>query len=50
MVTIDLSKTTPEDFRLIRELQKAGVPDSVIQAAYEETVRRREEGANDDRP
>lgn len=50
MVTIDLSKTTPEDFRLIRELQNAGVPDSVIQAGYEETVSRREEGIDHDKP
>lgn len=44
MVTIDLRKTEPDDVRLIRELQSAGLPDSLIQAAYEETVRRREEG------
>lgn len=43
MVTIDLRKTEPEDVRLIRELQSAGLPDSLIQVAYEETVRRRED-------
>lgn len=50
MVTIDLRKTKPEDVRLIRELQSAGLPDSLIQAAYEETVRRREEGIDHDKP
>lgn len=49
MVTIDLRKTEPDDVRLIRELQSAGLSDSLIQAAYEETVRRREEGAEHDR-
>lgn len=44
MVTIDLRKTKPDDVRLIGELQSAGLPDSLIQAAYEETIRRREKG------
>ena len=49
MVTIDLRKTEPEDVRLIRELQSAGLPDNLIQSAYEETVRRREEGETHER-
>lgn len=48
MVTIDLGKVDPEhireDMRLIRELQSAGVSDDIIQAAYDETIKRREEG------
>lgn len=54
MVTIDLGKVDPEhireDMRLIRELQSAGVSDDIIQAAYDETIKRREEGASHDKP
>lgn len=49
MVTIDLRKTEPDDVRLIRELQSAGLPDILIQAAYEETIRRREKGDGHER-
>ena len=45
MVIIDLRKTTPEDIRLIQELQASGLSDDMIQKAYNETIRRREEGA-----
>ena len=48
MVKIDLRKTEPEDVHLIRELQSYGLPDSLIQLAYDETIRRREEGTDND--
>lgn len=44
MVIIDLRKTTPEDIRLIQELQASGLSDDMIQKSYNETIRRREEG------
>lgn len=35
MVTIQLNEQAAEDFKYIRELQKMGVPDEVIQQYYD---------------
>ena len=49
MVTIDLRKTHPEDIRLIHKLKSLGIEDNVLQEAYNETIKRRDEkgGFND---
>lgn len=46
MVTIKL-ESTAEDIHIIQELKKIGVPDDVIQMAYDETMRRREAKCSD---
>ena len=35
MITIELNEHSAEDVKLIQELQKAGVPDDLIQKAYD---------------
>lgn len=46
MVTIKLD-SEPEDIRLVQELKAMGVPDDVIQMAYNETIKRREQEAKE---
>ena len=43
MVTIKLDSEAAEDVRLVQELKRMGVPDDVIQMAYNETIKRREQ-------
>lgn len=43
MITIELNEHTAEDWKLIQELIKDGVPEELIQQAYRITLERREE-------
>lgn len=45
MVTIKLDSEVEEDIRLVQELKAMGVPDDVIQMAYNETIKRRNQEA-----
>lgn len=47
MIDIQLNEHTVEDLAFMRELKKMGVPDNIIQAAYDRTMKMRE-GAKDD--
>lgn len=47
MVTIKLDSEAAEDVRLVQELKAMGVPDDVIQMAYNETIKRREQEAKE---
>lgn len=47
MVTIKLDREAAEDVRLVQELKAMGVPDDVIQMAYNETIKRREQEAKE---
>lgn len=47
MVTIKLDREAAEDVRLVQELKRMGVPDDVIQMAYNETIKRREQEAKE---
>lgn len=48
MVTIRLDEHSSEDFKYIRELQKMGVPDDVIQQYYDRQYPKKG-GADNDR-
>ena len=39
MIDLYLNEHTVEDFRYIQELKKMGVPDEIIQAAYNELLK-----------
>ena len=43
MITIELNEHSAEDVKLIQELQKAGVPDDLIQKAYDAGLRNQAE-------
>lgn len=47
MIELHLNEYTVEDLKIMSELKKAGLPDEVIQAAYDRTVQIREEAKND---
>ena len=47
MIYLYLNEHTVEDFRYIQELKKMGVPDNIIQAAYDRTMKMREDAKND---
>ena len=42
MIDLKLNEHSSEDFLVIQELQKMGVPDEIIQQAYENTLKARE--------
>lgn len=48
MITIELNEHSAEDVKYIQELQAMGVPDCVIQTAYDNTNRRRKDGADNE--
>ena len=43
MINMELDANTAEDWKIILELQKMGIPDEAIQIAYDNTVRKRKE-------
>ena len=47
MIELRLNEYTVEDLKIMAELKKAGIPDEIIQTAYDITVKRREESKND---
>lgn len=49
MITINLRDFRKEDMKDIAYLKKNGVPDDVIQAAYDKTVENRNKENNDGR-
>lgn len=42
MITIKLDDFSAEDFKIIQELKKEGLPDELIQMSYNNTVAKRE--------
>ena len=48
MIELHLNEYTVEDLKIMAELKKAGLPDEVIQSAYEKTIKMREESKNDE--
>lgn len=43
MITIELNEHSAEDYKMIEELRQHGLPEELIQKAYDETMRRRRE-------
>lgn len=43
MITIKLDDFSAEDFKIIQELKKEGLPDEIIQMAYNQTIERRKD-------
>lgn len=43
MITIKLDDFSAEDFKEIQELKKSGLPDEIIQMAYNQTIERRKD-------
>lgn len=42
MITLTLNRHTAEDAKLVQDLRRQGVPEDVIQAAYNNTQTKRE--------